>query len=505
MFKKIIYLNILLMSMVFGAVVNTNKANYNPNEKITVSFSGMHQKNDWIGIYPVGSSNDWGNQVAWAWTNDKVKGKLNFDGLPVGDYEVRAFFNSSFKVEVTKQFRVIANVVATSVDTNKATYNPNEEITVSFSEMHQNNDWIGIYPVGSSNDWGNQVAWAWTNDQVQGNLNFNGLPVGDYEVRAFFNNSFNVEATKQFHVTGNAVVTSVDTNKTTYNPNENITVSFSGMQAQNKDWIGIYPVGSSNDWANQVGWAWTNDQVEGNLNFDGLPIGDYEVRAFFNNSFNVEATHVFKVENNNNPPIARVLYDDFEDGIDPRWQVFEGRPMRLLNVGAIDGAVGHKERQVEVNGQHSLRTYLNGGYYFVFNQPDVRLKFLEIDMKIGVSSHLFNFGVGVRTTKGYRVIEFHSWLNHTLASGGQVIRGPYGNVLEGHREAFMHKHTQLHPAPSDYYVATSHVDGGENMFVHYKIDIEEKLKLLEPDNELLEILLFSVSGGDYDNLALSSQ
>jgi len=297
----------------------------------------------------------------------------------------------------------------------------------------------------------------------------------------------------------------VNTSKANYSPNENIIVSFSGMLTQNRDWIAIYPVGSSNDWGNQVAWAWTNDQVEGNLNFDALPVGHYEVRAFFNNSYTVEATHVFRVENNNNPPIARVLYDDFEDGIDPRWQRFSGRPMTLLNVGAIDGAVGHTERQVQVNGQHSLRTHLNGGYYFTFNQPDVRLKFLEIDMKIGNSSHRFNFGVGVRTTNGYRKIEFHSWLNHTLPNGRQRPRGPYGNVLPGHREAFMNGNTQIHPGPSDYFVGTGRIGQGRNMFIHYKIDIEEKLKLLEPDNELLEIVVFSVNGGDYDNLALSAQ
>ena len=40
------------------------------------------------------------------------------------------------------------------------------------------------------------------------------------------------------------------------------------MQAENQDWIGIYPAGSSSNWGNIVAWAWTNDQVEGNLNFD---------------------------------------------------------------------------------------------------------------------------------------------------------------------------------------------------------------------------------------------
>jgi hypothetical protein len=42
------------------------------------------------------------------------------------------------------------------------------------------------------------------------------------------------------------------------------------------------------------------------------------------------------------------------------------------------------------------------------------------------------------------------------------------------------------------------------MFVHYKINLEEKLRVLEPDNEFLGFINFSTSGGDYDNLALTS-
>jgi hypothetical protein len=254
-------------------------------------------------------------------------------------------------------------------------------------------------------------------------------------------------------------------------------------------------------------WSWIDNGVnDGAKNFNAMPVGDYQVRVFFNNSLNSEATFDFSVENDN-PPIGRVLYDDFEDGIDPRWVRDSGKAMTLLNVGAIDGAVGDKERQVQTNGQHSLRTHLGGGYYFLFNQPDVRLKFLEIDMKIGNSSHRFNFGVKVRTTLGIRNIEFSSWLNHTMPDGRQIIRGPYGNVLPGHLQGHIsagQNIAHLHPSPSDFYVATSRVGGGANMFVHYKIDIEAKLKLLEPNNKLLKILLFSVNGGDYDNLALSS-
>jgi len=93
-----------------------------------------------------------------------------------------------------------------------------------------------------------------------------------------------------------------------------------------------------------------------------------------------------------------------------------------------------------------------------------------------------------------------------MPDGRQIIRGPYGNVLEGHAGPYTKAdgYLHVHPGPSDYYVGTSSVGGGTGMFIYYKINIEEKLRLIEPDNELLGITYFVVSGGDYDNLALTT-
>jgi len=56
-----------------------------------------------------------------------------------------------------------------------------------------------------------------------------------------------------------------------------------------------------------------------------------------------------------------------------------------------------------------------------------------------------------------------------------------------------------HPGPTDYYLDTKN-----GQFIHYKIDIDAKLKVLEPDNELISITLFTTAGGDFDNIALSA-
>ena len=64
----------------------------------------------------------------------------------------------------------------------------------------KNDDWIGIYPENTNNDWENVVAWQWTGDTTNGNLDFGALPTGSYEVRAFYNNSFHTETSVKFRV-----------------------------------------------------------------------------------------------------------------------------------------------------------------------------------------------------------------------------------------------------------------------------------------------------------------
>ena len=506
-----LYISLLLICTLHATTIETNKELYSNDEQIVVTFDNMSGGNeDWIGIYPAGSTNDWENVIQWDWIRGEISGTKNFEALPIGTYDIRVFFNNSFNMEASTQINVDENGVTPTVETTKEVYLPNEQVTALFENMSGGNeDWIGIYPAGSTNNWENMIQWEWIRGDIFGMTNFEALPVGEYDVRVFFNNSFIMRATHTFRVEAvKPIEVNIALEKDIYDPFELLHINFANMRGETGDWIGIFPVGAANEKAHAVEWRDTKTLVNGQLSFNGVPAGAYEVRAYFDTVLQKTVPFTIQVE----APV-RVLYDDFEDGIDPRWTKYFGKDMTILNVGAIDGAVGDGERQVQINGQHALRTYnsdglsQSSGYNFDFQNPDPKLKFLEIDMKIGVSSHRFAFGVKIRTKFGDRRMEFASWLNHTLPSGQQIIRGPYGNVLEGHRGPFVAAdgYLHVHPGPTDYYVATSSVGGGSNMFVHYKINIEKKLRLIEPDNELLGITLFSTSGGDYDNLALTTQ
>ena len=579
MLKRIILLTFLFANILSAMTISSQKDLYNSNEKINIIFTQMEEQNqDWIGIYHKNSNNEWKNVINWAWTNDVADGNIEFNRLPVGEYEARAFYNNSFTLEGKVAFEVSNNgALNTTVTSNKDIYTTEEAIVASYDKMSgDNQDWIAIYPKDSSTSWGNMIQWAWVPGTIKGTHTFKKLPVGEYEVRVFFNNSGTLEASHAFQVVkAEAKPATVTTDKESYTTEENILSTFTNMSGDDEDWIAIYPAGSSNAWANCIQAKWTNAQENGTQTFNPLPVGEYEVRLFFNNSYDLEASHKFSVKETafllksrkdtynpielihadfdnmrgtasdwigifhlnaphskenaidwkyaksqvkgelsfnglpagtyemrayfatkhkktltftvrNTAPVV-IMYEDAEDGIDPRWVHYAGRyPIQLLNGGAKGSAHSIRHRGYWENGSNP------SGYYFPFGNVEKKMKFLELDMRIGISSHLFNFGVTIDTKDGSRRIIFASWMNHP------------GNNMSGHAVWRKPFHTSngyilMNPGPTDYYLATRN-----GHFTHYKINIEKTLRILEPDNELLKITGFTTSGGDYDNLSLVS-
>jgi len=463
--------------------VTTNKATYTVGETVTTSFNNMSgNEKDWLAVYPVGAANTWENVIQWDWAG-AINGTHTFDALPAGDYEVRIFFNNSYNVEASHKFSVTDNNIVTTVTTNKDIYEPNEEIVTTYENMSENEeDWIAIYAAGTTNEWENVLQWDWIKSKKNGSKTFEALPVGDYEVRVFFNNSYELESSHQFTVKSTEL--SIESRKEIYDPIELIHVDFENMRGVEGDWIGIFAVGANDGKDNAIEWRDSKSLVNGSLSFNGLQAGAYEARAYFDAIH--KKTFAFTVQNQE---VVTIMYEDAEDGIDPRWNHYSGKyPVQLLNVGAQGSAHSIRHRAYWENGVNPA------GYSFPFGEVDKKMKFLELDMRIGLSSHIFNFGVVVQTNKGGRRIVFASWMNHSDGNGGNDFVHP---VI---RKPFLYQdYMQVHPGPTDYYLDTR--DGS---FVHYKINIEKKLRLVEPDIELLSIRTFTTSGGDYDNLSLVS-
>ena len=88
----------------------------------------------------------------------------------------------------------------------------------------------------------------------------------------------------------------IKTIQDTYSVNDTVSITVNTPLSGDRDWVGIYKVGDSNDWANVIAWNWVG---QGNTALirdkKPMPAGEYEIRLFFHNSFNVEASYAFTV------------------------------------------------------------------------------------------------------------------------------------------------------------------------------------------------------------------
>jgi len=110
-----------------------------------------------------------------------------------------------------------------------------------------------------------------------------------------FANVFCVNMNRTNLKKNNPTTVNVKTAKDTYKPREQITVIFSGLPGNKKDWINVIKSGTPD---NQFGsnWKYTNGKTSGSLTFNGMySEGEYEARVYFDNGLTVKARYKFKV------------------------------------------------------------------------------------------------------------------------------------------------------------------------------------------------------------------
>jgi len=184
---------------------------------------------------------------------------------------------------------------ALSINSVKNVYSVNEAINIRVNDLKiLPKNWLALYKKGTSNAWSNVLQWKWTTNTVTGNFIFTGLEVGEYEVRVFYNNSYTTATSSSFSVSNNPKA-EVKTRKKTLKTDEYVWVQVNNMFGDSKDWVAIYPKGSSNDWGNVVQWKFLKGKKNTEVEFKPLPAGEYEARVFFKNSYKVEAQSSFTV------------------------------------------------------------------------------------------------------------------------------------------------------------------------------------------------------------------
>ncbi|MBE0534408.1 MAG: hypothetical protein IH624_01975 [Phycisphaerae bacterium] len=86
----------------------------------------------------------------------------------------------------------------------------------------------------------------------------------------------------------------LETNKSLYDCNDNVVVTYSNAAPNGGTWIGLYKKGASD--GNYLAWSRTNGTATGSITFAGpTGAGEYEARMFFNNVFDKRAVMSFTV------------------------------------------------------------------------------------------------------------------------------------------------------------------------------------------------------------------
>ncbi len=387
---------------------------------------------------------------------------------------------------------------ATTIKTQQRAYDIGQYIRVDVTDMAGGSqDWIGIYPAGSSNDWENVIDWRWTDGITDGKIFFSGInQAGQYDVRAFFNNSFTTEASYTFSVNAAEQPATISTAKNTFTSNEVISVSVANMSGDSQDWVGIYPAGSSNDWGNVIAWAWTGGIKEGEVTLSTIPVGNYEARAFFNNSFTTEATVSFSVEAANLPP---TIYESAENGISGDWRTISG------SYNPIVVSYGYNSNYaVKLTTEWISNTHNDAEYHLDLHQNTSQF-FLEVDVGgVGVSGGRpggihsnspdgymphYIIGVQVSTLDGDRTMYWDSWYTH---EGFSANRTDYGNGYI----------SLVYPSPKELVRGYGYAD--INLWERHRFDLQAYLEILEPNNRILSVNTFIATGGFLDNITLKS-
>lgn len=156
-------------------------------------------KEDWVGLYKVGTSNAWENVINWKWVKNTRRSRYKWflSNLEEGDYEVRYFLQNSFKTyKKTAIFHVNAqdnNLTQPKIE--KAIFS-GSTLKITFKDLSGNNkDWFAIFAKGKEHVSKNVIYWVYNNSALHYGLQKIEpirLNHGEYDIVLFENDSYKV-------------------------------------------------------------------------------------------------------------------------------------------------------------------------------------------------------------------------------------------------------------------------------------------------------------------------
>lgn len=289
-----------------GAVtLSAGGTTFHMDDTLTVQFTGMPgNTKDYITIAPVGSSDT--TITTYRYTNGGTNGSVTFTNgiaytglyrtdnpeLTSGQYVFRAYVNDTY----TKIFESAPVQIGATITMGASSYPAFGAMTVSWTNMPGNRDWIALEQDGS--DFNSKPVWAYTGDATSGTMTFpsGAGVVGKWHARAFTQDTYDYQGESVlFDVTsgsgGGTGQPTITSDATTYAPGATINISWTNAPGNDKDWIDIAPQGSgvttiSRGANGGEDWVYIHSQLMGSFGFSGPSApGTYVARLFVNDGY----------------------------------------------------------------------------------------------------------------------------------------------------------------------------------------------------------------------------
>ena len=271
MFLKKLLLFIGFISIIHAVPVNNENVNFEIQQRVGNSyilFKSTIKPKTWIGIYKKDTSNEWKNVRKWEWATEPIT-KIGIKFLATGDYEARLFFNNSFITEKVISFHMEAGPAqrANRLDDTSITLDKSASFTLkSIVSEEALKNWVGVFSVGAEHKRANLLAWGYLEKDNKHNkvtintLNGKKLPLGNYDMVYFIDNSYNQ--------IGDTVTLSIITGFNIFydqdryvEPNAKFVLRMHQYQnvVQENDWVAMFKKEDAPTRENIVAWSYIKD------------------------------------------------------------------------------------------------------------------------------------------------------------------------------------------------------------------------------------------------------
>ena len=226
-------------------VVAGQSVEVNEDGSVSITLTGSDEDGDTLGFTVLSQPKNGtlsGTAPALSYSP-----KANYSGSD--SFTFKANDGKADSNTATVTISVIENAVdKVELTLSKATYEEGEQIEINYTGGPGNaKDWVGVYKEGQKPGDHGSVQYQYLDGRISGELIFDPLPSGKYEVHLFENDSYQKLFTAHFNVraAGRPWVT---TSKSKYDFGETIAISYAGAPGNQKDWIGLHQEGKGGTW-----------------------------------------------------------------------------------------------------------------------------------------------------------------------------------------------------------------------------------------------------------------